>query len=54
MKRNIDEISDKEVLAIFDRCMRSLDENRIAKREARRRADFEECVNFCKRAKNIK
>ena len=55
------EISDAEVMAVLNRCMKEMfDEEYIAKKEARkakraaqRQADFEECINFCERAKDI-
>ena len=58
---NINEISDAEVLAIFDNCMTNIfDEEKAAKREAKkaarraqREADFQECIRFCERAKAI-
>ena len=59
--KNINEISDDEVLAIFDNCMSNLfDEEKQAKKAARkaarraqREADFQECIRFCERAKAI-
>lgn len=59
--KNINEISDAEVLAIFDNCMSNLfDEEKAEKREAKkaarraqREADFQECIRFCERAKAI-
>ena len=58
---NINEISDAEILAIFDNCMSNIfDEEKAAKREvkkaarkAQREADFQECIKFCERAKTI-
>ena len=58
---NINEISDAEVLAIFDQCMMEMfDEEYIAKkaerkakRQAQREADFQECIKFCERVKAI-
>ena len=58
---NINEISDAEILAIFDNCMSNIfDEEKAAKREvkkaarkAQREADFQECIRFCERAKSI-
>ena len=58
---NINEISDAEILAIFDNCMSNIfDEEKAAKREAKktakraqREADFQECIRFCERAKVI-
>ena len=58
---NINEISDAEILAIFDSCMSNLfDEEKAAKREAKkaarraqREADFQECIRFCERARAI-
>ena len=63
--KNINEISDAEVLAIFDKCMMEIfDEEYIAKKEAKkaerkakrqaqREADFQECIKFCERVKTI-
>ena len=59
--KNINEISDAEVLVIFDNCMSNLfDEEKAEKREAKkaarraqREADFQECIRFCERAKAI-
>lgn len=53
---NINEISDAEILAIFDNCMSIFDEEKQAKkaaRKAQREADFQECIKFCERAKAI-
>ena len=62
---NINEISDAEVLAIFDQCMMEMfDEEYIAKKEAKkaerkakrqaqRESDFQECIKFCERVKAI-
>ena len=62
---NINEISNDEVMAIFDQCMMELfDEEHIAKKEAKkaerkakrqaqREADFQECIKFCERARAI-
>ena len=59
--KNINEISDAEVLAILDSCMSNIfDEEKASKREAKkaarraqREADFQECIRFCERAKAI-
>ena len=59
--KNINEISDAEVLAILDNCMSNIfDEDKAAKREAKkaarrvqREADFQECIRFCERARYI-
>ena len=59
--KNINEISDAEVLAILYGCMSNIfDEEKAAKREAKkaarrvqREADFQECIRFCERAKAI-
>ena len=58
---NINEISDAEILAIFDNCMSNIfDEEKAAKKEAKKAArkaqreeDFQECIKFCERAKAI-
>ena len=55
------EISDAEVMAVLNRCMKDMfDEDYNAKKEARKakrsaqlKADFEECIKFCERAKAI-
>ena len=63
--KNINEISDAEVLAILNQCMMEIfDEEHIAKKEAKkaerkakrqaqREADFHECIKFCERVKAI-
>ena len=55
--KNINDISDAEVLAIFDNCMSNIfDEEKQAKKAARKAqlgADFQECIRFCERAKAI-
>ena len=59
--KNINEISDAEVLAILDSCMSNIfDEEKQAKKAARKaarkaqlEADFQECIRFCERAKAI-
>ena len=59
--KNINEISDAEVLAIFDSCMSNIfDEEKQAKKAARKaarkaqiEADFQECIRFCERARAI-
>jgi hypothetical protein len=59
--KNINEISDAEVLAILGSCMSNIfDEEKQAKKAARKaarkaqlEADFQECIRFCERVKSI-
>ena len=61
-KKNIFDFSDAEVLAILDKCMKNVEYDpekeakkaaRRAARRAQREADFQECIRFVKRVKEI-
>jgi hypothetical protein len=54
------EISDAEVLAILNRCLKNVEPNpekeakkaaRKAAKRAQLEADFQECINFCERVR---
>ena len=55
------QISDAEVMAIMNRCIRNIfddeynakKEEKAAKKAAQRKEDLEECIDFCKRVKVI-
>ena len=56
------EISDAEVMAILNKCLKNVEPNpeKEAKKEARRaakraqlEADFQECIKFCERVRMI-
>ena len=59
--KNINEISEDEVLSVLNKCMSNIfDEEKQAKKDARKaarkaqlEADFQECIKFCERVKFI-